>query len=115
MVWTVFAVKAVRPERLLDIGERCGMSGAVRDDRLLPHTEPSEIMRGHVQRMRDVRRDLRIADCCVQAGLCRLGRIVTVDQIVDDAGVIWLLGPNLVEYLRRPALIGVGLIGWKCR
>ena len=87
------------------------MSGAVRVDRLLPHPEPSEDVRGHVQGMRHVRRDLRVTDRRVQAGLCKLGRIIAVDQIVDDARVIWLLGPNLVEDLRRLALVGVGLVG----
>ena len=87
------------------------MSGSVRVDRLLPHPKPSEDVRGHVQRMWHVRRDLRVADRCVQAGGCKFRRIVAVDQIMDDAGVIWLLGPNLVEDLGRLALIGVGFVG----
>ena len=68
-------------------------------------------MRGHVQRMWHVRCDLRITDRCVQAGRCKFGRIVAVNQIMDDAGVIGLLSPNLVENLGRLALIGVGFVG----
>ena len=34
---------------------------------------------------------------------------------MDDARVIWLLGPNFVEDLRRLALIGVGLVGGRRR
>jgi hypothetical protein len=106
-----FVVKPVRPKRLSNIGERRGMSGAVRIDRLLPQPKTGEDVRGHVQRMRHIGRDLRIADRSVQARLGKLRRIVAVDQVVDDTGMIRLLGPDLVEYQRCLLFIGVGLVG----
>ena len=51
--------------------------------------------------MRHIGRDLRIADRSLQARLGKLRRIVAVDQVVDDTGMVRLLGPDLVEYQCR--------------
>ena len=67
--------------------------------------------------MRYVRRDLRVADRCVQAGRGKLGRIVAVDQIVDDAGVIGCSAQTLLRIsaaLRCPTSCSLSDIsGWR--
>ena len=98
-----------------DVGQCHGMSGAVRVDQLLPHRKSSEDVQGHVRRMWHVRRDLRVADRCVQAGRSRIGPIVAMDRMMDDAEMISLLGPDLVEEVGRLALINVGLVGQQPR
>jgi hypothetical protein len=55
--------------------------------------------------MRHIGCYLRVADRRGEAGLGKLRRIVAVDQIVDDAGVIGLLGPDLVEDQRALRLL----------
>ena len=87
------------------------MSGAVRVDRLLPHAKPREDVRRHVQRMRHVGRDLGVADRSVQPRRGELWRVVAVDQVMYDAGVVRLLLPDLVEDLGRLFLVGKGLVG----
>ena len=65
--------------------------------------------------MRHLRRDLGVADRRRQPGLGELRRVVAVDQVVHDAGMLRLLLPLLVENVRRLALLGVGLVGRQCR
>ena len=91
-----FAVISTRPEALADIGKRRGIGRAVRIDRFLPHTETGEDVRGHVQGMRHVGRNLGVADRRVETGLSQLGRIVAMDQVMHNAGVVRLFLPHLV-------------------
>jgi len=61
--------------------------------------------------MRYLGGDLGVADRRIQPRLGELCRIVAMDQVMDDAGMVRLFLPNLVEDLRRFALIGKGLVG----
>src|SRR6185437_2302076 len=70
-----------------------------------------EDVRRHVQRVWHVGRDLGIADRSVQPRRGELWRVIAVDQVMYDAGVVRFLLPDFVEDLGRLFLVGKGLVG----
>ncbi len=89
----------------------CGLAcGQVRCDGVLPQPEAGEDVRGHVERVGSVGRDLSIFACGGETARCELGAVAGVDDVVGDAGMV---GVGFVERLEdgeRLFLPGVGLV-----
>jgi hypothetical protein len=83
----------------------------IRLNRLVPQTQSCEDMRWHVERMRRFRSDFRVAPRGRQRENRKLGRIVAVDQVVNDARMVRLLRQDTVQDLGRLLLAGIGLVG----
>ncbi len=62
----------------------------------------------HVERVRGVRRDLRVAPGRLQALLGEGWVVVGVDQVVRHAGMVGVLVEQRLQDLRRPQLVGIG-------
>src|SRR5215469_7869488 len=58
-------------------------------DRILPITHASEGMGWHMQSMRSIRSDLRVALCCLQGSRCERRDVVGMDDVVRESGMIW--------------------------
>src|ERR1700692_2399294 len=71
----------------------------VRRGRLLPVSQPSEDMRGHVLRMRDSRGGFGVGSGCLETicSMCRI--IVSVNQVVQDARMLRIL---FVYFFKEP-------------
>ena len=88
---------------------------AVGVDRLLPETEAREDVRRHVLRVRHGRRDLRVAPRSAEPARGQGRIVIAVDDVVRDAGMVRLLGQDLLEDRARLQLIGVRLVGRRRR
>ena len=88
---------------------------AVGRRRIGPGADAGEDVRGHVQRVRRVGRDLGVAARRGHALLRDRRRVVAVDQVMRDAGVIGMLGELLLEDPGRLELRGVRLVGRELR
>ena len=84
-------------------------------DRFLPITDPRKNMRGHVLRVGRVRCDLCIAQRRRQAPGGNGRIIVQMDQVVSDTWMLRLSLKDRFEDGRALELIGVGLVGRRCR
>ena len=80
-------------------------------DRLHPIAHAREDMRRHVQRVRGVRRDIRIAQCRRQPFLRERREIVGVNEIVGHARMVRMLGKLRFENCSRLQRPGIGLVG----
>ena len=87
------------------VGLRRVGRGAIRRDRFVPHAEAGEDVRGHVQGVRNPRRDRGIRFGCRQAARCERGIIVTVDEIVRGAGMIAVCRPQFFQNRGRLQLV----------
>ena len=82
----------------------------IRGDRFAPHAEHGKRMRGHVQRMGRRRRQLGVALCRRQALTANWRKIIAVDDVVRDTGMVRLLRLDRLQDRRRLELFGVGLV-----
>src|SRR5262245_63891599 len=71
----------------------------VRRNGLIPQSEPNEDVRGHMQRMRGVRRDVGIPSRGLQAETRELRTIRRVDEVVSRTRVIRLLSHQRVQHV----------------
>ena len=85
--------------------------GAVRLDRLAPGADAGEDVRGHVQRVRRIRRDLAVAARRLDALLRDRRVVVAVDEVMRGARMVGLVEEDRLEDLRRLELVGVLLVG----
>src|SRR5918994_138958 len=66
-----------------------------------------------MQRMRSGRCDAGVPTCSGQT-VCRdRWKIIAMDQVMRDAGMVGLLSEYLFQDFRRFQLVRIGLIGWK--
>src|SRR5713101_6027841 len=94
-----------RPHPLL----RRPRGGEIRVDRLLPHSQPGEDVRGHVQRMRGRGRDCGVGAGRGQRQRGQLGVVEGVDHVVGDPRMLGFQREHAIEDLRRLLLPRVGL------
>src|SRR4029077_17796766 len=88
---------------------------SIRSDGLIPHSQTRKDVRWHVERVRYPRRDGSITLSSGQAALGERRIIVAMDQIMNDAGMICVLFPQLfqdggcLELLRQTRVVGRGV------
>jgi len=99
-------------------GRVCARSfsrNSIRGDRFIPHTQTREDVRRHVQRMRYPWRDGIITLRGGQSTLSERRVVVTMNQVMNDTGMVCILFPQLfegsgcLELLRQARVIGRGI------
>ena len=85
--------------------------GDVRVDRLLPHPQAGEDVRGHVQRVRRRGRNLGVRARRRQRHLGEFGVVERVDHVMGDPGMLGFNRQEAIEDRRRLLLPRVGLVG----
>ena len=70
-------------------------------------------MRRHVERMRRCRGDFCVGPRSGQRKNRKPWRIIAVDQVMGDAGMVRLLRQDAVQDRRRLFLIRIGFVGWR--
>src|SRR5205823_3047164 len=84
-----------------------GIGGrAISRDGFFPHAKTREDVRWHVQGMRNPRCDGTVAPGGSQPALGQCGIVVTMNQIVGDAGMVGVFRPQLFENTSSLKLIG---------
>ena len=83
-------------QRLRHVLLGSGGRGEIRLNRFFPQTQPRKNVRWHVERMRRRRSDFRVGPSSGQGKNRKLGRIVAVDQVVSDTGMVWLLWQDTI-------------------
>ena len=79
-------------------------------DRFLPVAEPRKRVRRHVQRVRRRRRDLRVTPGRFERLIGERRKVVAVDDVVREAGMIRLAGDESFENRASLALLGERLV-----
>ena len=80
-------------------------------DRFLPVAEPRKGVRRHVQRVRRRRRDFRVTPRRLERAIGQRRKVVAVDDVVREAGMIRLASDQLFENRAGLELVGEGLVG----
>ena len=78
----------------------CGNCGDVGVDSGRPHAECEKDVRCHVLGVTRVRGDLRVAQRCAQPERRVIRIVVTMDEIMEQAGVLTMIHPRLLEHGR---------------
>ena len=79
------------------VGARSFGRSLIRSDGFVPHAQTREDVRWHVQRMRHPRRNRIISSGRGQSTLGEMGIIVAMDQVMNHAGMVWVLFPQLFQ------------------
>ena len=87
----------------------------VGSNRILPVADAGENVRRHVLRVCRRGRHLGVASSGRKPVLRERGRIIKVDQIMGDSGMLRLTRPNLLQNCRSLKLIGISLVGRRRR
>src|SRR5439155_1874284 len=97
------------------VSARCLSGSLVGSDGFVPHSEPSEDVRRHMQRVRYPWRNRIISPGRSQSALSQRGVIVAMDQVMNYAGMVWVLFPQLfqnggcLQLLRQPRVTRRGV------
>src|SRR5262245_49250007 len=103
------------------VGARSIGRSSIRSDRFIPHPQTREDVRRHVQRVRYPWRDRGITLRGGQSALGKCRIIVAMDQVMNDARMIWVLFPKLfedggcLELFRQARVIRCGIADSKDR
>src|SRR5208337_4178869 len=92
----------------------CGSPGSqVGCDGVVPHTQASEDMRGHMQRMRSRGSDAGVGSGGCEAAGCELLAVAGMDEVVRDSGVIGILAIERLKQSGGLLLLEMSLVGWR--
>src|SRR5260370_33765675 len=79
------------------VGARSFGRSLIRSDGFVPHAQTREDVGWHVQAMRHPRRNRIISSGRGQSTLGEMGIIVAMDQVMNHAGMVWVLFPQLFQ------------------
>src|SRR5262249_18315070 len=79
------------------VSARSFSRSSIRSNGFIPHPQTRENVRWHVQRVRYPGRDGSVPLCRSESALGERRIIVTMDQVMNDPGMVWVFFPQLFQ------------------